>query len=123
MGDFMYSKDYRYDEECTAALGVMGHKACHQYPGCGCGVDVAADDSEDKNKIVSYDYQLYAQDSKWLKLQCKATRVERGAGLEVVLGNNKYVMVKYIPYRITFDGVFLLRDKIPSSLGDVFKRV
>lgn len=32
----MYSEDYD-DGECTAAPGVMGERACHRYPGCGCG--------------------------------------------------------------------------------------
>lgn len=25
------------DDECTAAPGVMGHRGCRRYPGCGCG--------------------------------------------------------------------------------------
>lgn len=33
----MYGKNTWDDGECTAAPGVMGHKACKYYPGCGCG--------------------------------------------------------------------------------------
>lgn len=28
------------DDECTADIGVGGHRGCHRWPGCGCGGSV-----------------------------------------------------------------------------------
>lgn len=29
--------NYDDDGGCSASPGVMGHRACHRWPGCGCG--------------------------------------------------------------------------------------
>jgi hypothetical protein len=29
--------NYDDDGDCSASPGVMGHRACHRWPGCGCG--------------------------------------------------------------------------------------